>query len=1850
MEWLEKIDQALADDTKGRQQQSIGEQSHNKHVTVMQGESDTKKTKNINATISSNNDTHSAPIKLYNIIVPNQISNTTTKAMNKKNKKSSKLVIPTTSVAARIKSVKTVASSTSLSTVENPRQISDSENDDDVDKSSYRGSSRYTDDGDEWSWDDEEVDLSSDDGSQYDDKDDPDDPTQLSNYDDLLILAQEPWNIPMTSSSSSNNCHGIVQIRMLKAKHLPCTPKSPIYSTLSLQPWKGAVETKPFPTLRPFEFSKYNNNNNKGIENDTNENNNDSADANSNSEENNEQNNKPSELNGKPKMIATQDIKYSSCVFCRNVENSNLNDLNFNEDDNKDYRITKTSEFLHQYNSDEDTPIPILKLQFFAKQKHIQLQNEQIIMIDHQKGKGTGTATNNIKKNNNTNNLFSKLTGGGEKDLEMCSLSLSCLPLMMRPSIWHKRWFVLQRTQEELLLPQQYYKMQNNGDAAANSLLETAEISSPTGDIPTTVVQSNNTDPDNYRQSYPIIQLELCFEPTMQSNNSSSNMNSIPRTILSSKNNVISNDSQHSIQGLKYDDNDNQNDDDTGSVTASVASTITSSSRKNMMNTKPHLYRMYSFYLTPVHCSICKKLLTQLLPTPSTSKKNTCYRCEICNLDCCVDCQLQSNLRFPCNSKKTKSFVSKQIQNQQWMSTSKLIEMVAPHKDGDDEKTRKRKKKMILQRGEAGNLNSIQEDYGNENGSHESCSSSSVNEDGKDKEDIDELSDDQSDTQVNHDNKVMIQKFMKEDGVGTLDIRIIKARSFQKSYTPETDIQDILTSSSSPKTKSGDYYVRVWSSPQDSFRTEAKYQTSGKPVFEQDLDTIIVKHYGMELKIDLIDSQTDKVVGSNAITLQQLLQKQRDETVSRYGGLWNIYKLISLNFSPKHIQQKSITLELRRNIGEDKNNNNHFFYKTSTNQENNNNTNTSTDQAQQTNSHPQQEQGEISGCIVLDITLEEFPDIFSSKANNNENNKTTASLREIPSRPPEDFSVDIIQNHIARVTAIIQVITQFFKTCQYITSWEDPTTTFLAFVVFLTMCWRVDAEYFLSIPIGMIIFYMILSWNERKSGQFEKKWLPQESNNNYTNEDENNSVVSENNMIVDKKIKKESSSNNNKQREVRKNIKDILNLPSSEMNSYIPHRPIAKICVSVKKGRNLRSLELGIPGSVLVGVIYDPARFSHHHNKKIEIEQKKKNGEDTICNSLLLLESMPIEFGQTLVSGITSNPVWKNMKETNEAMKLKRLLSPLASSLFSSSSCISQNGSDNTVSTSSTWIDFYPSSATSPNNNTVKNPPSLEWNKNHMIEFPLLQPISYYPSFEDNQSTTKEQHQYFYLKPWNTCKGAIVFQIRFDKIFNKLMMFDNHFLGEVVIPISKLIPSSNSQQHQTKGNAVEQKFSFHGWFQVQEIGSTAQTIQLQLQENEEEVKMDTEKNSSETKKSIHAKDDITLLPAIFLQGEITIPSSSPTVEKDFVSQNKISEIDKEVSHVITEEMIRMASISQKQMEEAMKKKGLFRAANMLQTLQTVRGLQGQIQIIQNTLGGVLDTVESILNLFTWASPEKSTIVFLILLFIWLVFILIPLRLIITIVGTLIFVKNFMIAYGIIKNEEKLDDTIFIKEGYEGEDLQNTALAASSSPSPLVFLQNFILSSPTSEDLRRIHFWESKRIINEKHKSNAKRKREMRLKTLWNALWYGNLQIKTVSKKSNDGQNHWDPIFGVIVMMPRQNQSSKSLNCCCFQWWSSTNCFDFGEKPLGTIWFIGHSGLAGFSPLETRELAKEGEIDTATTIFGRQDGQDHLENTRKKGNASGQQQQQKIVLLLPNENSKTLFEDAVLRAVTLSSNS
>ena len=246
-------------------------------------------------------------------------------------------------------------------------------------------------------------------------------------------------------------------------------------------------------------------------------------------------------------------------------------DLSLDEDDAQPPCIS----MVHAYN-DEDTPIPNIVIEM--KDKALQ--------------------------------MF-------ESDL--CSLSLSCAPLMETPGQFRRRWCRMKMSES------------NQGGVENDPLLLIEAAFEPTHFDDTASLEDLAND----------AAMDLKLEPnTAEENN---------EEIRSRLNTAETNDNSSQAQ--------------------LSARTKTSQSQKKL-SSKPHMFRNYT-KMRPTFCALCDKMIMWKLKG---------YQCEVCNLDCCSDCLLRIDVEMPCGSKAAQSQVDK-LQNSKF-SLSKIYDMVAPIKDG----------------------------------------------------------------------------------------------------------------------------------------------------------------------------------------------------------------------------------------------------------------------------------------------------------------------------------------------------------------------------------------------------------------------------------------------------------------------------------------------------------------------------------------------------------------------------------------------------------------------------------------------------------------------------------------------------------------------------------------------------------------------------------------------------------------------------------------------------------------------------------------------------------------------------------------------------------------------------------------------------------------------------------------------------------------------------------------------------------------------------------------------------------------------------------------------------------------
>ena len=183
----------------------------------------------------------------------------------------------------------------------------------------------------------------------------------------------------------------------------------------------------------------------------------------------------------------------------------------------------------------------------------------------------------------------------------------------------------------------------------------------------------------------------------------------------------------------------------------------------------------------------------------------------------------------------------------------------------------------------------------------------------------------------------------------------------------------------------------------------------------------------------MIDANTDQVVGTALFPAQSLLQWQRDEmSTSSSLPLRSV-----LDIRAQREMHKKKVIELRKGVksgfGLD------YF-----------NTAKKKDDASKADSTEEERAGEISGWMECDVELLE----------NTKGLISGTEVQEIaPNTTPDEFRIDLVQLHIARIRALIAGIKKLAGAYLYIVSWEDPILTASSLVIFIWLCLRFNMEY-----------------------------------------------------------------------------------------------------------------------------------------------------------------------------------------------------------------------------------------------------------------------------------------------------------------------------------------------------------------------------------------------------------------------------------------------------------------------------------------------------------------------------------------------------------------------------------------------------------------------------------------------------------------------------------------------------------------------------------------------------------------------------------------------------------------------
>jgi len=199
-------------------------------------------------------------------------------------------------------------------------------------------------------------------------------------------------------------------------------------------------------------------------------------------------------------------------------------------------------------------------------------------------------------------------------EFPMCSVKLSCAPLMREPGEWKKQW------------------------------------------CQTTISQKVN-DSEGYLEAderVPLLLLEAMFVPSGMdedlAEDSVHNLQAIDEESSVEPASSIGNTVSPSIRNRKY----------AGGSVGTGASYILSP------RTKSHLLRVQSLWV-PAACAVCSTVIVGW---------KSAYRCEACNIDCCKDCQLQVDLQIPCGSSVAEAAVAASFHNK--LTVHNIMNVLAP--------------------------------------------------------------------------------------------------------------------------------------------------------------------------------------------------------------------------------------------------------------------------------------------------------------------------------------------------------------------------------------------------------------------------------------------------------------------------------------------------------------------------------------------------------------------------------------------------------------------------------------------------------------------------------------------------------------------------------------------------------------------------------------------------------------------------------------------------------------------------------------------------------------------------------------------------------------------------------------------------------------------------------------------------------------------------------------------------------------------------------------------------------------------------------------------------------------------
>ena len=335
---------------------------------------------------------------------------------------------------------------------------------------------------------------------------------------------------------------------------------------------------------------------------------------------------------------------------------------------------------------------------------------------------------------------------------KICSFLVSSEPLMRQPGVWRRKWCK---------------SLEDDSTVAGKLQEEDKDIS------------------DNNECSHhgPLLLLEACFEPSHTENSLAISMTN-PLDIEGDKTSSLMKNPEETQKGIDSAFIILDQSLDGNSTVGNSTLKSTSIASPMRLKGKSHLFRIAKSW-TPSYCSVCSSLMGWRLQA---------YCCEVCNVYCCSDCQIQVDVKIPCGSNLSKE-ISKKKKYTKFEATTYLFNLILGKEETQADSNLTLTEVSIPQE-RSNSTEKRQLIFGDEN---------------------------KIDTDT--ENEIV--------DIGTLKLSVVKACLYEKSFPPEMELDEIFKIEKRAL-RVGDHYVRVaWSGSKETKRTKVVLQTA-KPCFDSE--------------------------------------------------------------------------------------------------------------------------------------------------------------------------------------------------------------------------------------------------------------------------------------------------------------------------------------------------------------------------------------------------------------------------------------------------------------------------------------------------------------------------------------------------------------------------------------------------------------------------------------------------------------------------------------------------------------------------------------------------------------------------------------------------------------------------------------------------------------------------------------------------------------------------------------------------------------------------------------------------------------------------------------------------------